>query len=183
MTAFFEYLARLPWDACCHGIIMVPATIMLMAAAAAVGRKNLIHAVLFLILSFVALGCVFIALGAEFVGLVQLLVYVGAVAMLIVFAILLTRPDDLVPVRSPFAGLGPLAGVAVGLAVLVGLLGFIFRSPLAHNARPNPLAAAPTAEIGFKLMTWGILPLLAVGVLLTAALIGAAVLAIEDKKS
>ena len=155
---------------------------MLLAAAGAVELRNLIHAALSLTLSFIALGIVFIALGAEFVGLVQLLVYVGAVAMLIVFAILLTRPSDLVGVKSPFAALGPIGGILIGGGLLIALLAFIIKSPIAKAAMP-PMPVAPTAAIGDLLMGKYIVPLEVVGVLLTAALIGAAVLAMEDKQS
>ncbi|MEI8387220.1 MAG: NADH-quinone oxidoreductase subunit J, partial [Verrucomicrobiota bacterium] len=131
-------------------------------------------------LSFIALGIVFIALGAEFVGFVQLLVYVGAVAMVIVFAVLLTRPDQLTKSGSAFSGLGPAGGAAVGFIALAVLLGFIFTSPLAKMPLQRA-ASAPVADIGQALMGDYVVALLALGVLLTAALVGAAVIAMEDK--
>ena len=160
--------------------VLLPAIVLLLAAAASVVMRNLIHAALCLTLSFIALGIVFIALGAEFVGFVQLLVYVGAVAMLIVFAILLTRPDQLTKSGSALSGLGPAGGAAVGFAALAVLLGFIFTSPLAKKPLPAP-ASAPVADIGQALMGNYVVALLAIGVLLTAALVGAAVIAMEDK--
>lgn len=160
--------------------VLLPALVLLLAGGAAVVMRNLIHAALCLTLSFIALGIVFIALGAEFVGFVQLLVYVGAVAMIIVFAILLTRPDQLTNSASAFSGLGPAGGAAVGFVALAALLGFIFTSPLAKKPLPDP-ASAPVAAIGQALMGDHVVALLAIGVLLTAALVGAAVLAMEDK--
>ena len=160
--------------------ILVPAAVLLLAGAAAVVMRNLIHAALCLTLSFIALGIVFIALGAEFVGFVQLLVYVGAVAMVIVFAILLTRPEQLSKSPSPFSGLGPAGGAAVGFVSLAVLLAFIFSSPLAKTPLPAPVSS-PVAAIGQALMGDHVVALLAVGVLLTAALVGAAVIAMEDK--
>ncbi|MEI6033315.1 MAG: NADH-quinone oxidoreductase subunit J [Verrucomicrobiae bacterium] len=160
--------------------VLLPALVLLLAAGAAVVMRNLIHAALCLTLSFIALGIVFICLGAEFVGFVQLLVYVGAVAMLIVFAILLTRPDELEMSRTPFSGLGPAGGAAAGIAALAVLLAFILSSPLAKKPLP-PFASAPVAEIGEVLMGGDVVALLIIGVLLTAALVGAAVLAMEDK--
>lgn len=65
----------------------------LLAAFAAVTLRNPIHCGLSLALSFMGLAALFIFLGAEFVGFIQILVYVGAVAVLIMFVILLTRPD------------------------------------------------------------------------------------------
>ena len=161
--------------------VLLPALVLLLAAGAAVVMRNLIHAALCLTLSFIALGIVFIALGAEFVGFVQLLVYVGAVAMLIVFAILLTKPERLTKSGSAFSGLGPAGGAAVGFVALVVLLGFIFTSPLAKKPLPAP-ASAPVAAIGEALMGDYVVALIAIAVLLTAALVGAAVIAMEDKQ-
>jgi len=160
--------------------VLLPAAVLLLAGGAAVVMRNLIHAALCLTLSFIALGIVFIALGAEFVGFVQLLVYVGAVAMVIVFAILLTKPAQLVKSGSAFSGLGPAGGAAAGFVALAVLLGFIFTSPLAKKPLPAP-ASAPVADIGQALMGDYVVALIAIGVLLTAALVGAAVLAMEDK--
>jgi len=160
--------------------VLLPAAILLLAAGASVVMRNLIHAALCLTLSFIALGIVFIALGAEFVGFVQLLVYVGAVAMVIVFAILLTKPEQLTKSGTAFSGLGPAGGAAVGFVTLSILLGFIFTSPLAKKPIPAP-ASAPVADIGRALMGDYKVALIAIGVLLTAALVGAAVLAMEDK--
>ncbi|MFA7234171.1 MAG: NADH-quinone oxidoreductase subunit J [Terrimicrobiaceae bacterium] len=160
--------------------VLLPATVLLLAAAASVVMRNLIHAALCLTLSFIALGIVFIALGAEFVGFVQLLVYVGAVAMIIVFAILLTRPEQLARSGSALSGFGPAGGAAVGFLALAVLLGFIFSSPLAKKPLPPP-ASAPVAAIGEALMGDHVVALIAIGVLLTASLVGAAVIAMEDK--
>jgi len=171
-----------PWEYVGPWLVLLPAAVMLLAAGVAVVLRNLIHAALCLTVSFIALGIVFIALGAEFVGFVQLLVYVGAVAMLIVFAILLTRPDQLASAKGPLTGFAPAGGALIAFAVLTGLLVFIFSSPIARKPLP-PAPVAPVAEIGKALMGTDILPLMATGVLLTAALIGAAVIAMEDKRS
>jgi NADH-quinone oxidoreductase subunit J len=161
--------------------VLLPALVLLLAAAASVVMRNLIHAALCLTLSFIALGIVFIALGAEFVGFVQLLVYVGAVAMLVVFAILLTRPERMENSQSAISGLSPAGGAAIGFAALAILLGFIFSSPLAKKPLPAPVSA-PVAAIGEALMGNYVVALIVVGILLTAALVGAAVIAMEDEK-
>ncbi|MFA7344046.1 MAG: NADH-quinone oxidoreductase subunit J [Terrimicrobiaceae bacterium] len=161
--------------------VLLPAMVLLLSAAAAAVMRNLIRAALCLTLSFIALGIVFITLGAEFVGFVQLLVYVGAVAMVIVFAILLTRPDQLAKSGSAFSGLGPAGGAAAGFVALAVLLGFIFASPLAKKPLSAPVSA-PVAAIGEALMGDYVVALIAVGILLTAALVGASVLALEDKQ-
>lgn len=161
--------------------VILPALVLLLSAAAAVLMRNLIHAALLLTLSFIALGVVFISLGAEFVGFVQLLVYVGAVAMVIVFAILLTRPDQLEKSGTALSGFGPAGGAGIGFVTLAVLLSFIFSSPLGKKTLPAS-ASAPVKSIGQALMGDYVVALIVIGVLLTAALIGAAVIALEDKK-
>ncbi len=137
--------------------------------------RNPVHSGLSAVVAFVTLGMLHMALGAQFIGFVQLLVYIGAVAILAVFAILLTRPEAshlpcLRPLRRAVAG-----AVTAGL-VLAALLIAIFRSP-SLNREPGPVAEAPVAEIGELLMTTHLLPLQTIGVLLTAALIGAVLFA------
>src|SRR5437868_15157120 len=99
------------------GIAFIAIALLTVAAGlAAALMPRLIHAALSLVLAFGALAAFYFLLGAEFVGLVQIFVYVGAVAVLIVFTILLTRRD----VKSD-RGFN-WSGVLVALAVLGGLL-------------------------------------------------------------
>src|SRR5256886_4386538 len=95
---------------------LVIAIITLAGALAAATLPRLFHAALSLVVAFVGVAASFFLLGAEFVGLVQVFVYVGAVAVLIVFTILLTR-------RVVIGERGVNWGSAiVALAVLAGLL-------------------------------------------------------------
>ena len=98
---------------------VVIAIITLSGALAAATLPRLIHAALSLVIVFVGVAAYFLLLGAEFVGLVQIFVYIGAVAVLIVFTILLTR-RDIVSDRGINWG-----GVIVALAVFGGLLWII----------------------------------------------------------
>src|SRR5690348_17239574 len=146
----------------------------LAAALAAATLKRLMHAALSFALTLVGIAAFFFLLGAEFVGLVQIFVYVGAVAVLIVFTILLTRRDE-----EEHRGFN-WSGVAIALAVFAGLLWAILKTNAISTAAP--IAKALTVkEIGNALMIQYVWPLLCVGVLLTAALIGALVLVLEDK--
>ena len=184
MHDLIQRLCSLPFDRLGHWLFLIPAFVMLLAAAAAVMLRNLIHCALCLTLSFIALGVLFIALGAEFVGFVQLLVYVGAVAMLIIFAILLTPAAQIAAVKNPFRTVSAIGGGLVSFLVLGGLLASIFFSPRAHaTICPARDVTAPVAAIGDQLMWNYMLPLQATGLLLTAALIGAALLAKEEKQS
>jgi len=143
---------------------LIIAIITLSGAFAAATLRKLIHAALCLVIAFVGLAAYFFLLGAEFVGLVQVFVYVGAVAVLIVFTILLTRREV-----NGTRGIN-WGGAIVALAVFGGLLWTILkRKSLAKR-------------IGEVLMTDFVWPLQCVGLVLTAALIGALVLVMEEKR-
>jgi NADH-quinone oxidoreductase subunit J len=153
--------------------VLILGGVTLAGAVAALALRNLVHCVLCLVVSFAGLAGLYLSLSATFVGLVQVLVYLGAVAILLVFAILLTQGYD--ADRPRLAGQAPWV-VGVGVAVLVtgGLLGAVLGQP----ASPVTSTADPTVRsIGERLMTGYVLPLEAMALLLTAALIGAVVLA------
>lgn len=154
---------------------IVIAILTLAAALAAATLPKLVHAALSFALSFVGVAAFYFLLGAEFVGLVQVFVYVGAVAVLIVFTILLTRRD--VERDGGFNWIG----VMIALAVFAGLLWAILQSS-GFNLAAQPVAALSVRQIGDALMTTYIWPLQCVGLLLTAALIGALVLVLEEKR-
>jgi len=150
------------------------AVLTLAGALAAAMLPNLVHAALSLVLAFVGLAAFYFLLGAEFVGLVQVIVYIGAVAVLIVFTILLTRP------ASGHRGEMNWPGAVVALAVMAGLLWALARTNLTHAAATaTPLTVM---QVGQSLMTSYVWPLQAVGIVLTAALIGAVVLVMEEKR-
>ena len=154
---------------------VVIAILMLAAALAAATLPKLMHAVLSLVVAFVALAAFFFLLGAEFVGLVQMFVYVGAVAVLIVFTILLTRRDADKPGRFNWGG------VLVAVAVFAGLVWAILKTPTLAQVVP-PIEPLTVKRIGEVLMIDYVWPLQCVGVLLTAALIGALILVMEEKR-
>ena len=154
---------------------LVIAIITLSGALAAATLRKLIHAALCLVIAFVGLAASFFLLGAEFVGLVQVFVYVGAVAVLIVFTILLTRREV-----NGTRGIN-WGGAVVALAVFGGLLWTILKTK--SLALPAPQIEPLTVKrIGEALMTNYVWPLQCVGLVLTAALIGAVVLVMEEKR-
>jgi NADH-quinone oxidoreductase subunit J len=154
---------------------IVIAILTLAGALAAASLSKLIHAALCLVVAFVGVAAFFFLLGAEFVGLVQIFVYVGAVAVLIVFTILLTRPAEETPVGFNWGG------VLVAVAVFAGLLWMILQTPSLSVAAPA-IEALTVKRIGEVLMTDYIWPLQCVGLLLTAALVGGLILVMEEKR-
>jgi NADH:ubiquinone oxidoreductase subunit 6 (subunit J) len=152
----------------------VCALLVLAGAIAAMSLRSLIHCALALAVTFAGLAAIYLQLNAQFVGLAQLLVYVGAVAILIVFAILLTRGHE--PGDRPHLSSSWPAGVAIAAEVFALLAGIILSSrALVRDLPPAPHITV--RQIGDQLMTRFILPLEILGLLLTAALIGAVILA------
>jgi NADH-quinone oxidoreductase subunit J len=147
----------------------------LAGALAAACLRKLIHAALCLVVAFLGLAAFYFLLGAEFVGLVQVFVYVGAVAVLIVFTILLTRRED-----EDAAGFN-WSGVIIAFAVFGGLVWTILKTS-SLSVAASAMEPLTVKRIGEVLMTNYIWPLQCVGLLLTAALIGALVLVMEEKR-
>jgi NADH-quinone oxidoreductase subunit J len=153
------------------------AFVTLFAAAAAMSLRNLVHCALALAVTFAGLASLYLLLDAQFVGFAQVLVYVGAVAILIVFAILLTRSGE-APNEAVLAP-GWIYGIAIS-AVVFTMLGW---TVLTSSALPSPTPVAPAAtvkNIGDALMTKYVLPLEVIGLLLTAAMIGAVIIALKE---
>jgi NADH:ubiquinone oxidoreductase subunit 6 (subunit J) len=157
---------------------VILAVLTIAGATAAMTLRKLVHCALALAVCFVGLAGLYLDLGAQFVGLAQILVYVGAVVILIVFAILLTRSDDLpLPKAARFLG-----GVVVSAGVFA-VLAWAMITSAGAEVTAAAQAQATIGQIGAALMGRYILPLEIVGLLLTAALIGAVVIAMEEKPS
>ena len=145
------------------------------AALAAATLQKLMHATLSFALTFVGVAALFFLLGAEFVGLVLVFVYIGAVAVLIVFTILLTRRDV-----EKEGGVN-WGGALLAVAVFGGLMWMILKTSSVAVVAPE-IRTLTVKRIGEALMTSYVWPLQCVGLLLTAALIGALVLVMEEKR-
>lgn len=156
------------------------AALTLVSAVGAMSFRNLVHCALSLAVAFAGLAAFYLQFGAAFVGWAQILVYIGAVAILILFAILLTRSSQTPPPATiPRSWL-------VGLIVALLVFGVLAKAILSSAAVNLPLPAKPeptVRRIGDQLMTRFVLPLEAVGLLLTAATIGAVVIALRDPEA
>ena len=148
----------------------VLAVIAVLGALVAVRRRNLIHGVFALMIFFAALAGLFLLLLAEFIAAVQILVYIGAVGILLLFAIMLTERvtgDNARDITSR----GSFWGWVAALAVLVFLLlPAIQSADLPQTTEPyNPSVKA----LGKQMMNPYVVTLEVLALLLTAALIGA----------
>jgi NADH-quinone oxidoreductase subunit J len=148
-------------------------------ALAAVLLKNLVHCALALTLAFLGLALLFLRLDAQFAGFAQILVYVGAVAILVVFAILLTRGSE-IPRDGVFSKTW-LMGLAIAAAVFAVQAWVVLQAgPWLPNESAVPQVTVN--DIGQALMGRYVLPLEIVAVLLTAALLGAVIVAMHEKE-
>ena len=159
---------------------IILALVTLAGAIAAMTLRHLVHCALALTVAFAGLAALYLQLDAQFIGFAQILVYIGAVAILIVFAILLTRGSE-APQQSI---LSPswLGGGAVALTVFAVLAAMILRSSIPQRDLP-PAPEVAVRQIGEQLMTKYLLPLEVIGLLLTAALIGAVIIAMKENES
>ena len=157
-------------------IFLVLAIITIVGMGAAMSLRNPVHCVVALTVGLIGLAALYLQLDAQFVGFTQVLVYVGAVAILFVFAIMMTRSAETVQLQSFsstwFAGLliAVLSFATLAWAVIVGT----------KSASASTQPDAAVKQIGIALLHRFAVPLEITGLLLTAALIGAGVLALDE---
>src|SRR5438067_5498065 len=118
----------------------ITAALILISAIAAMSLRNLVHCALCLIVTFAGLAALFLQLDAQFVGFAQILVYIGAVAILIVFAILLTRGGE-APEKSVFST-SWIWGALVAVGVFGTLAWTVKNSFVTAPREPSPNAQA-----------------------------------------
>jgi NADH-quinone oxidoreductase subunit J len=153
--------------------------ITVIGAVLAITLRNLVHCVLSLILFFLGIAGHYLLLRADFLGAVQILIYIGAVAVLILFAIMLTR--HVTGTEGPREVLGGKWWSGMGTSIIVaGLLWAVIRRDQITSMLPAGAAKTSVAEIGRALVGDWVVPFEAMAVLLTAALIGAVVIALEE---
>jgi len=153
----------------------VMAAITLGGGLMAVSARNLIRAALGLIIALVGIAGIYFVLEAEFVAVVQILIYVGAISILILFAVMLTR--GLMQRDFPAQNSQWIAALFIALLLFAALL-YVIVSTNWH-AVETPVASDLIPKLGTELMTTYLLPFEAVSLLLLAALIGAIVIARE----
>lgn len=165
-----------------QGVFLFAAGLIVWAAFMMVTRQNLVHAAFYLIAALFGVAIIFVLLEAGFLAVIQVLVYIGAISILMIFAVMLTR-GDVIEEETVNKGYG----WAVLLAALFafGLIILIGQWP-AISSIPNGLAVGrdTVSELGQSLVSPDayVIPFEVASVLLLAALIGALVVARPQKK-
>lgn len=159
--------------------LIVIALLTLVSAAVAMSLRNLIHSALLLIGSWAGIAAFYLWAGAEFVAFAQVLIYVGAISMVVLFAVLLTRRSRADLAIAPDSIGRAVLGLLVGGAVLGILWGAILGATWTN--RPAPDRSLTVRELGTQLMGPNAGALLVIGLLLTVALLGAVVIASPDR--
>ena len=152
------------------------------SALAVILARNPVHSVLFLILSFVAASGLFLLMGAEFLGMILIVVYVGAVAVLFLFVVMMLDVD-FAELKQGFLQYLPIGAlIALFVAVELGYVAIGWtRSPQAAEAAAPIGAIANTAALGRVLYTQYFYFFQAAGMILLTAMIGAIVLTLRHR--
>ncbi len=173
LEAFFFYL---------FAFVAIAAAFMVIAA------RNPVHSVLFLILTFFNAAALFLLTGAEFLAMILLVVYVGAVAVLFLFVVMMLDVDfaELKRGALQYAPAGAMVGLILAAELIVVVGGYTFAPQLAGNiSQPTPALAdrENTAALGDILYTDYVYFFQIAGLILLVAMIGAIVLTLRHKEN
>jgi len=163
-------------------IITVGSALMVIAS------KNTVHAVFFLILDFISVGCLFIMIGAEFLGMIMLIVYVGAVAVLFLFVVMMLNVAE--QKQSWFRGLksthipvGLIVSIIILLEVLVVIGGWKYKANfISTDSIVIDSNSSNTHQLGSVLYTDYIYLFQIAGIILLLSMIGAIVLTYRKRE-
>jgi NADH-quinone oxidoreductase subunit J len=164
-------------------VFLIVGAVMLVSALGVVVLRNLIHAALLLIVTLFSVAILFVMLDAGFMAAVQVVLYIGAIAILIIFAVMLTRrvmADESEKFNSQwFVGMAVAVFGFAGLALVFGLLN---QQTSAATVSPETLNLS-IAKLGEALVSPSgfVIPFQIASILLTVALVGAIAVAGEKK--
>jgi len=159
-----------------HVAFGIIAAVMVASALRVVTTRDIVHAALYLVIVLAGVAALFLLVGAEFTGITQVLIYIGAVIVLFLFGIMLTRSDFDQDEETDHKRKFPAVLTALLLlAVMIGALVDRFED-VELDATPQT-----TAQVSDELFSQYIVPFEAVSVLLLAALIGAIVIARREE--
>ncbi|HSH22959.1 MAG TPA: NADH-quinone oxidoreductase subunit J [Acidimicrobiales bacterium] len=158
-------------------IFGVIAVAMGIAAIRVVTTQNIVHAALYLVVVLAGVAAVYILLAAEFTAVAQILVYVGAILVLFLFGIMLTRAP--IGRTSDLDNDQRWLALAVSL-LLLGVLAGVLADAFEDTKLPADAAVQRSGEVGTSIFQVYVIPFEVISVLLLAALVGAVVIARRD---
>jgi NADH-quinone oxidoreductase subunit J len=157
-----------------HIAFGVMAAMTIVSAVLVVTTKNIVHAALFLIVVLANVAGQYFLLGAEFIGTAQILIYLGAIVVLFLFGIMLTRA----PLRGEASHDQRWLAAGVGL-LLLGVMAYTLLDEFGDDELPQETVQR-TAQVADSVFSTYLVPFEAVSVLLLAALVGAIVIARKE---
>lgn len=160
------------------------AAILIGSAAMVVSSRNPVHSVLFLILAFFNAAALFLLTGAEFLAMILVIVYVGAVAVLFLFVVMMldVNFDQLREGFQRYAPIGAAIGAVLFLEVVVTVAGWQFvPNATLHLASATPVGVSNTAALGRLIYTHYVFLFQVSGMILLVAMIGAIVLTHRER--
>lgn len=172
----------MPWDVIFFYLI---ATVSVLTAIGVVAARNPVHSGIFLVLCFLNVAGIFVMLGAEFLAVIQVIVYTGAILVLVLFVLMLVDPEDL----PAFADTQPLQrylGGVLGVVLLLQVAAVII-TRTAMESRGDATAANIDAvggnvqAVGRVLFSEYLLAFEVISLVLTVGIIGAIVLALPER--
>ena len=148
--------------------------------------RNTVHSVFFLILDFVSISCLFIMGGAEFLGMIILIVYVGAVAVLFLFVVMMLNVAEqkqswFIGKKSTHIPIGLIVSVLILLELLVVVGGWKYKDDLMSSSTLNLSDISNTHQLGLVMYTDYILYFQLAGIVLLLAMIGAILLTFRER--
>jgi NADH-quinone oxidoreductase subunit J len=176
----------MPWDVIIFYLI---SAVCVLSAVGVVVANNPVHSAIFLVLCFFNVAAVFVMLGAEFLAVAQIIVYTGAILVLVLFVLMLVDPDDL-PEFHAARPVQRYVGLLLGAILLLEMgVAILDRTVVGRTAVPSQqefnqlvsLAGGNTQALGRTLYTQYLLPFEVISLVLTVGVIGAIVLALPER--
>ena len=148
--------------------------------------RNTVNSVFFLILDFISVGCLFIMVGAEFLGMIILIVYVGAVAVLFLFVVMMLNVAEqkqswFIGKKSTHLPTGLIVSVLIFLELLVVVGGWKYKENLVTSSNLNLSNITNTHQLGLVMYTDYILYFQLAGIILLLSMIGAILLTFRKR--
>lgn len=154
------------------------AALTIISAYIVVSSKNIIHAAFSLLLTFFGVAGIYVLLGADFIAIVQIMVYVGGILILLIFGVMLTNKITSIDIKT---GTLNVMAASAGIGIFMGLVLWILLNTGWYQA-PAAIPNTTITGLGELLITDYVLIFELLGVLLLIALVGAASIARREKE-